>query len=559
MSGQEEKKYSQKEVDELIDQKLKEKASEIAKKGVAAWISKEKAGGQSNADSEKTDRQKAEEAIKKQSTIEAIKANTAIAQIKNESERKLVEDSYDNWFTNAGIYNFSQAVHSRFMGYAFLSYLSQDAMINNGVTVMSDELTRKWGEVINPTQEADDANISVLNDLISELNTKHRFREAAIATGFFGGCLMYIDIRDENGMPPDDAELETPLYIDGKDELNKSKLLNKKIVGLKVIEPINISPAEYNSTDPKAQDFYQPQHFFVLGQKIHRSRFLYFADILPPMILKPVYMFFGIPLAQLAFEYVQDFYTNKQAISKIIKKFSLTAFKTDTQKLLQGENGACGVEDRVATLAKYRDNDSVLILDINEEELEQINTPLTGLKEIWYANLELIPMIFKTPAPKLLQIAPSTGNALNSSGEFEMRSFYDSVNTKQNTLFGEPMQRLINILCHTKGIDPKGYAFNWVSLYEMSEKEIAELNKSAAETDRTLWEIGAINNQDVAKRLSKDEKSGHNGIEIPEVIDPNALEKGVDDLDNEETSAGGEGDGGEEGKEKGDDNGGSQE
>jgi iron uptake system EfeUOB component EfeO/EfeM len=102
------------------------------------------------------------------------------------------------------------------------------------------------------------------------------------------------------------------------------------------------------------------------------------------MVLKPVYMFFGIPLAQLAFDYVQDFYSNKEAVSKIIKKFSLLTFKTDTQKLLQ--NGDSGVEDRIATMAKYRDNDSVFIVDINEEDVAQINTPLTGLKEIWYAT-----------------------------------------------------------------------------------------------------------------------------------------------------------------------------
>ena len=32
-------------------------------------------------------------------------------------------------------------------------------------------------------------------------------------------------------------------------------------------------------------------------------------------------------------------------------------------------------------MAKYRDNDSVFVIDINEEDVAQINTPLTGLKK----------------------------------------------------------------------------------------------------------------------------------------------------------------------------------
>ena len=511
-----------KEIQRKIAEALKSKESENKR---INWGEKEK-----NLSKPKTIRDYAEEAIKAQQNVSAYTEMASIKSISNEQARKLVMDSYTDYFTNAGIYSFNAIAHSKFMGYAFLSYLSQDAMINNGITIMADELTRKWGKCTS-TNERNEEELKKIDEKLEELNAKHRFRESAIYTGFFGGCLMYIDLRKADGSEPDDAELELPLYIEGKDELNKAKLKGMKLVGLKPIEPINISPAEFNSIDPKQDNFYKPNHFYVLGKKIHRSRFLYFADLIPPMVLKPVYMFFGIPLAQLAFDYVQDFYSNKDAVSKIVKKFSLLTFKIDTQNLLK--NGETGVQERIATMAKYRDNDSVFIVDINEEDVAQINTPLTGLKEIWYANLELLPVIFKMPVTKLLQTSPS---GFNATGEYDMRSYYDSINTKQAVLFGEQIERLIDIICLTSDIESKGIYFKWASLFELTNKEQAEVNKVKADTDSVLNQVGAISNVEIAKRLNADENSGYNGIEIPEEIDPNDVDVNLDNPDDEDNS-----------------------
>lgn len=431
-----------------------------------------------------------------------------------ETQRKGVMDSYISYFQN------SQALlqyytQNRFMGYAFLSYLAQDAMISRGVHTLADEMTREWGEL--STKEKSKANIvqQVLDEM-ERLETKNKFKDAALKTGFFGGCLVFLDVREDPNIPLEDIELEKPLFKEGMDEFNKSKLLNKHLVGLRVIEPINLAPGVYNSIDPTAADFFEPEHFYVLGRKIHRSRFLYFADNIPPQVLKPVYLFFGIPLAQLAFTYVQDFYKAKEVCTKILQKFSCSAISTDIEKLIYA-NGKNAVKDRISTIAKYRDNDSILVLDKENEEFSQTNTPLSGLKEMWYASLELIPMIFGIPATKLLEISPS---GFNSTGEFEMRNFYDSVHTKQVNVFDEPLKRLVEIICYTKGLDPDILSWTWKSLFKMNEREAADVNRIEADTAQIYYNMGVLGNDDIAKRLIDDKDSGYNNIEIPERIDP---------------------------------------
>jgi hypothetical protein len=142
---------------------------------------------------------------------------------------------------------------------------------------------------------------------------------------------------------------------------------------------------------------------------------------------------------------------------------------------------------------------------------------LAGVKEMWYASLELIPMIFGIPATKLLEISPS---GFNSTGEFEMRNFYDSVHTKQSNVFDAPLKRLLEVICYTKGFDPDILAWSWKSLFKMSDKETAEVNRMEADTAQIYYNMGVVGNDDIAKRLINDKDSGYNNIEIPERIDP---------------------------------------
>ena len=452
-----------------------------------------------------------------------------------EPQRKGVMDSYISYFQNSQTL-LQYHAQNRFMGYAFLSYLAQDAMISRGVHVLSDEMTREWGEL--STKEKSKSNVvQAVLDEMDRLEVKNKFKDAALKTGFFGGCLVFLDVREDPNVPLEDIELEKPIFKEGMDDFNKSKLLNKHLVGLRVIEPINLAPGVYNSIDPTAADFFDPEHFYVLGRKIHRSRFLYFADNVPPQVLKPVYLFFGIPLAQLAFPYVQDFYKAKDVCTRILQKFSCSAISTDIEKLIYA-NGKNAVKDRISTIAKYRDNDSILVLDKENEEFSQTNTPLSGLKEMWYASLELIPVIFGVPATKLLEISPS---GFNSTGEFEMRNFYDSVHTKQANVFDNPMKRLIEIICYTKGLDPDILSWSWKSLFKMNEKESAEVNRMEADTAQIYYNMGVVGNDDIAKRLIDDKDSGYNNIEIPERIDPFAIgeEEGIETPE-EETEPGAE-------------------
>lgn len=486
---------------------------------LAQWIRGEKSIGFNTLTA---DEKAAEKARQETANAAYYKNLPAFKQIK-QTERQGVMDSYDSYFTNnySALANLAQ---SRFLGYAFLSYIAQDAFIRRAVSTRADEMTRAWGELVGLDKDkTNEEKIDFITKEHERLEVKTAFRKASTLTGFFGGCLAYIDVRYNENEPLSDEELAKPLYIKGQDDFNKAKLKDMKLIGLRPIEPINIAPSTYNTSDPTAADFYEPEHFYILGKKIHKSRFLYFAENIPPQILKPVYLFFGIPLAQIMFPYVQAFYKSKDVVNNVVLKFSCTALATEIDALLVND-GQSAVEDRINTIAKYRDNNSIILLDKNTEDLTQINTPITGLKEILWANLEMMPIISGIPTTKFLETSPT---GLNATGEFDMRNFYDLIATLQNNTFNDPIYTLNDIICLCNGLEYTGLNWVWCPLYQMSDREKAEVNRMKAETSNVYVQMGAITNADVAKQLMNDKDSEYESIEIPEPIDINAEEEEV--------------------------------
>lgn len=492
---------------------------------MAKWLNAENAAISKYKGYLTEDEKLAEQARKETAKAAYYHNLNAVKSIKDNNDRQGVMDSYDDYFTSNAttLNNLSQ---SRFLGFAFLSYIAQDAFIRRAVSTRADEMTRAWGELTGTDKsETTEEKIGLINKEHERLGTKDKFRKAATMTGFFGGCLIYIDVRrkDNPNEPLSAEELETPLYKEGQEEFNKAKLSQFELKGLQPIEPINVAPSNYNSTDPTEPNFYEPEYYYVLGKKIHASRFLYFAENIPPQILKPAYLFFGISLAQIMFPYVQAFYKSKDVVNNVVLKFSCTALATEIDALIAA-NGGSAVMDRIKSFANYRDNNSVLVLDKNTEALEQINTPITGLKEILYANLELLPIISGIPTTKFLETSPT---GLNATGEFDMRNFYDLINTLQNNTFNAPINKINDIICYCAGLEYKGLNWNWCPLYQMSDREKAEVNRMKADTSNIYVQMGAITNADVAKQLMNDKDSEYESIEIPEPIDITQEEEGV--------------------------------
>ena len=405
-----------------------------------------------------------------------------------------------------------------FMGYALLSNVAQEPLIRAGVETIADDMTRKFIEIISKGEDESNRVIELTEDL-ERYKIKSIFNKALANCGYFGGCLVYIDVG-----PLSDEDKLTPLYLD------KELFQKGSFRGLKVIEPINIYPGLYNTTDPTDENYYNPETWFILGKEYHRSRFLYFSENDVPLLLKPAYNFFGIPSAQMALDYARNFTENRKSAQRLLNKFSLLVWATDMSGFFSG--GSCNpIEERIKYAARNRDNDGVMVTDKETEEMYQINTPLSGVIDIVQESLDLLCVLFGIPKDKYLGDLPK---GLNAGNEGTIRIYYDKIASKQHKQCDDPVEKILKILQLNRyhNIDEK-ISFSFMPLWEMSDREIADMNNVKANTDTLHLTNGAISAAEIRQRIANDPLSGYN-----ELTAEDDNENGIpDDLEgNENTS-----------------------
>lgn len=429
------------------------------------------------------------------------------AQIKN------VLSVYKNELLSSG---------SCFVGYAVLSNIAQEALIRAGVETTADEMTRKFVEWYY-NDDGDDNHEKDINELDAEMvkyKIKERFNEACQKDGYFGGCLVYIDVGEL-----DDEERLEPLVLD-------SKTFEKgSFKGLKVIEPINIYPGDYNTSDPTDENYFNPEYWYILGKKYHKSRFLYFASNPAPLLLKPTYNFFGIPRAQLALDYVAQFVANKESAQELLNKFSLTCWKTDMSQVLQGQSSNDLIR-RVKMFNKLKHNSGTMVLDKETEDMMQINTPLSGVRDIVEMSLNLLTAVWRIP--KIKYIGEGEGG-LNASSKEQMHSFYDFIQSQKEKMFTEPLETVKKILLLNMGKEPdEALTFRYPPLWEMDEAERADLNEKKSRVAVAYINAGVLSQEEVRANLSMDKNSGYSQIDVddvPEREEPTEnIEETVDEL-----------------------------
>lgn len=406
----------------------------------------------------------------------------------------------------------------KFLGYALLSSIAQDPLIRAGIETIADDMTRKFIDLTSQGEEDLSAKISELESDLQRFRVKSLFNRALSTTGYQGGCLVYIDMGEL-----DDEEKRVPLYLDS------STFKQGSFKGFKIIEPINVYPGVYNSSDPTADDYFNPETWYILGKEYHKSRFLYFAQNEVPLLLRPLYNFFGISLSQQVLEYVQNFTENRRSAQRLLNKFSLTIWKTDMSAFLSG--GDCNsLTQRVKYFNAQRNNEGTALIDKELEDMVQINTPLSGVTDIVSMSLDLAPVILGISKDKYFGDLPK---GLNASSEGTNRIYYDKIQSLNEKICYDNVEKVIKILqLNRYGEIDDNISFQFAPLWEMDERERAEINKIHADTAAVYVDRGCLSQEEIRGALAANPDSGYSNIDVDDVPETDTFaDVDIDDRD----------------------------
>lgn len=402
-------------------------------------------------------------------------------------EYKMAADSHLPWLANAKtlaghLAHMGQwAGLSGFLGYGGLSELWQNGLIKACIDTIADEMSRKWIVLKENGNETGD-KLKRLREACEEYRLRDLFNNAVRWNELFGGCMLYIDTGTQ-----DPQDLLYPLYVSRL----SSDLKNFK--GFTLIEPVNTFPGVYNSIDPKAKNYFEPDTWWILGDRVHASRLIKFQTSELPQLLKPAYNFYGVPHAQILADYVAHFQQCRVATARALTNFSRTILKTSMFDIMAEDGGADTLQTRLAILSNSS-NDGMTGIDKEGEDIAQVNMPISGMSDIVWQALEILCVINKSPAVKTLGVSPS---GFSATGDSDFQNWYDHVKSKQEKDISQQIKKCLDILqIHLFGdIDP-AITFEFAPLSEDNALAIADYNNRMVEAIGKAYDFNAINEKD---------------------------------------------------------------
>lgn len=393
-----------------------------------------------------------------------------------------------------------------FIGYQLAAILAQHWLIDKACTVPARDAIRQGFDVVNV--DGDDIDPEALKKL-HKADRRMRLNwnmEQFVRMGrIFGIRIALFKVESTD---PD--YYTNPFNPDG--------VTKGSYKGIVQVDPYWCSPMMdlAASSRPDTEHFYEPTFWQINGTKYHRSHLIIFRNGDLPDLLKPQYMYGGVPLPQRIMERVYGAERTANEAPQLVQTKRTTVWLTDmAQFTAKGDEALQLMNDWVA----YRDNYAVKLGDKAGDEFNQFDTSLADLDNVIMTQYQIVAAQANMPATKLLGTVPK---GFNSTGEYEEASYHEELESIQAHDLTRLVERHHLLVIRSELPELKGIetTVEWRPLDSLTAKEQADVNLVKAQTGVQLIQSGAISPENEQERLKRDPASGYAALELTPPPDP---------------------------------------
>lgn len=420
-----------------------------------------------------------------------------------------VSDAVVYWYASQG-----------FIGAQLCGILAQNWLINKACAMPGDDAIRKGYNVVSVDgDELDPEAVKIINSYDRSFRLNWNMREFIRKGRIFGIRIAMFKVQST-----DPLYYEKPFNIDG--------ITAGSYKGIVQVDPYWTAPMLDNasSSQPDTLHFYEPTWWLINGKKVHRSHLIIFRHAEPVDVLKPQYIYGGVPLTQQLMERVYAAERVSNEAPQLAMSKRTTVWLTDMEAVMSDSNAAIG---RLQQWAAYRDNYGVKLGDKEGDEFSQFDTSLADFDSLIMTQYQLVAAIAGVPATKLIGTTPK---GFNSTGEYEEASYHELLESIQ-THDLSPLAERHHALVIKSYVEPQlkikmevETTLNWLPLDTPTAQELAATNLAKAQAGQVLITSGAISSEDERQRVATDKTSGYNEIGIMEDDRPEAEELADEDF-----------------------------
>ncbi len=381
-----------------------------------------------------------------------------------------------------------------FIGYQACAIIAQHWLVDKACSMGGEDAVRNgWALSAQGGEDLESQAHDAIIAADKEFKIKENLVEFNRFKNIFGIRVAIFKVKST-----DPLYYEKPFNIDG--------VRKDSYEGISQIDPYWMTPVltTESMSNPAAIGFYEPQFWLINGKKYHKSHLAIARGPQPADILKPTYIFGGVPLVQRIYErvYAAERTANEAPLMAMSKR--TMAIHADIEKVLLNQEA---FEQRLALWIRYRDNHGIKVLG-TEEAMEQFDTVMTDFDSIIMNQYQIVAAIARVPSTKLLGTSPK---GFNATGEFESKSYHEELESINEHVMMPMLERHYDILARSLGMTTKIVAVpNPVD--SVGTKERAELNKMKSEMGIEYINAGVISPEEERDRIMDDENSGYDRL-----------------------------------------------
>ena len=415
------------------------------------------------------------------------KVNTALT---NDGQVASTVDSFVNFAAKLGIgadnqmsasnYTFNPITRNRIL----LEWMYRGSWITGlAVDLVADDMTRAGIEIKAKMRPQD---LERMEDRAADLDLWGKINEAIKWGRLYGGSIAVLMI---DGQDP-----RTPLDI--------NTIRPGQFKGLAVFDRWMLEPSLEDLVTEFNQFTGTPRYYRVLsnapmmqGKAVHYSRIvLRGGGVKLPYQQALIENMWDLSVVERVYDRLVAFDSATTGAAQLVYKCYLRTLKVESLREIvsAGQNAKAlqGLTQYVQMMAKYQGIEGVTLVDAKDDYTSEHHGAFSGLSDVMLQFGQQLSGALQIPLVRLFGQSPA---GLNSTGESDVRTYYDNVNSQQNKVMKVGITKLYQVLAKSLGISvPDNFRIQFRPLWQLTEEQRASITKTVVEAVSAAKEAALI-------------------------------------------------------------------
>jgi phage-related protein (TIGR01555 family) len=419
---------------------------------------------------------------------------------KNNATLRRVKDGFQNFAARVGVGTGNPATGPKSgITYGKASYLSRQQnvlnamfreswIVNKAVVVIPEDMTKR-GIEIEASWDAD--KLKTFRRFLIRLSIWYSLQSALCWSRLYGGsaALLMIDGQD----------LSTPLATDS--------ISQGQFKGLYVYNRWTLTPDLNTEIQEYGSDYGKPEYYIVnngknnQGARIHHSRLLIFTGLELPEPEDATEEGWGASMVETMYDRLVAFDSTTLGVSQLVYRAYLRTIKINKFREILAMGGAAeaALVKQMDSIRQWQVNEGLTLLD-KDDEFQAAQYTFAGLDHVLLSFGEQLSGATGIPLVRLFGQSPS---GLNSTGESDLRTYYDTIKATQEIDLRHPMMKICDVMSRSVFGEPlpEDFWFEFAPLWELSDMEKADIASKDTASIASAYDMGLISQSTALKEL----------------------------------------------------------